>query len=223
MKDPDDPLNEAYFQSEREYMVEHQIARRGIRDLRVLDAMRSVPRHEFVPPEYQHAAYADGPLPLGSGQTISQPYIVALMSELLELVGNEKVLEVGTGSGYQAALLAELAREVYSIERHARLANSAELSLRRLGYANVHILIGDGSKGLPEFSPYEGIIVTAAAPAAPQKLLDQLTDGGRLVIPVGSRGSQFLECWQRQGESFSCENVLSVAFVPLIGSEGWKE
>ena len=223
MKSSDDPLDEAHFQSEREYMVEHQIARRGIQDIRVLDAMRSVPRHEFVPPEYQHAAYTDGPLPLASGQTISQPYIVALMSELLELVGNEKVLEVGTGSGYQAALLAELAREVFSIERHAVLARSAEISLRKLGYANVHIHIGDGSKGLPEFSPYDGIIVTAAAPSAPQKLLDQLADGGRLVIPVGSRGNQFLELWQRQGESFSCENILSVAFVPLIGDEGWKE
>ena len=223
MKDPDRPLDEAYFQSEREYMVEHQIARRGIRDMRVLDAMRSVPRHEFVPPEYRHAAYADGPLPLGSGQTISQPYIVALMSELLELVGNEKVLEVGTGSGYQAALLAELARDVYSIERHAGLAHSAESILQKLGYDNVYIRVGDGSMGLPEFSPYQGIIVTAAAPAASQKLLDQLADGGRLVIPVGSRSSQFLERWQRQGESFSCENVLSVCFVPLIGDEGWKE
>ena len=215
--------DEASLESLRDEMVDSQIANRGITDQRVLGAMRTVPRHAFVPAEFHHVAYADSPLPIGSGQTITQPYIVALMTELLELEGSETVLEVGTGSGYQAAVLAELAREVHTIERHPSLARLAEANLRELGYENVHVHVGDGSKGLPEHAPYDGIIVTAAAPEAPAPLLEELKELGRLVIPVGSRGNQYLERWRRRGDRFEHENVLSVTFVPLIGDEGWKE
>jgi protein-L-isoaspartate(D-aspartate) O-methyltransferase len=215
--------DDSYLDCQREDMVLYQIAARGIKDACVLEAMRSVPRHAFIPPEYQYAAYADGPLPIGLGQTISQPYIVALMTELLELKGGEKVLEVGTGSGYQAAILTELAKEVHTIERYPELARKAEQNLKNAGFENVQIHIGDGSRGLLEHAPYDGIIVTAAAPAAPQPLLDQLKDGGRLVIPVGGRGEQYLERWQRKGDEFESQNILPVAFVPLIGDEGWRE
>jgi len=211
------------YASEREHMVESQIVRRGVRDVRVLEAMRDVPRHVFVAPEYRYLAYADGPLPIGNGQTISQPYIVALMSELLELRGDEMVLEVGTGSGYQAAVLARLARQVHTIERYANLARYAAGILQELGLDNVHVHTGDGTKGLPDFAPYTGIIVTAAAPNIPRPLLDQLEDGGRLVIPVGSRGGQVLERWTRHGERFDYESIIPVAFVPLVGEQGWKD
>lgn len=211
------------FETEREQMVENQLVRRGICSPRVLDAMRSVPRHAFVPLEYHFAAYADGPLPIGNGQTISQPYIVALMSELLELTGAERVLEIGTGSGYQAAVLGELANEVHTVERFPNLARSAQSTLKKLGYENVFVHVGDGSKGWTEFSPYAGILVTAAAPVVPQSLLAQLQDRGFLIIPVGSRGNQYLERWQRKGQTHECETILSVAFVPLIGEEGWRE
>jgi protein-L-isoaspartate(D-aspartate) O-methyltransferase len=211
------------YAAEREAMVKNQILARGIRDGRVLEAMRLVPRHRFVQPENRSFAYADGPLPIGHGQTISQPYIVALMSELLQLTGEEKVLEIGTGSGYQAAILAQLARQVYTVERHAELANRSAALLDDLGYANVIVQVGDGSLGLHEMSPFNAIIVTAAAPSVPQALLDQLDLRGRLVIPVGARGAQFLERWERQGVKFNCETVLPVAFVPLVGRFGWKE
>ncbi len=210
------------YAEERERMVREQLMTRDIRDQRVLQAMRSVPRHRFVPPEYRHLAYADGPLPIGQGQTISQPYIVALMTQLLELKGDEVVLEVGTGSGYQAAILAQLAREVHTIERHSSLAESAEAILKELGVMNVFVHVGDGSKGLSEHAPYDGIIVTAAAPRVPQPLLNQLADQGRLVLPVGGRGAQFLERWQRRGTSFHAEQIAPVAFVPLIGEFGWE-
>jgi protein-L-isoaspartate(D-aspartate) O-methyltransferase len=216
-------MEDELYASEREQMVATQIARRGVRDRRVLEAMRTVPRHCFVSPEYRYLAYTDGPLPIGNGQTISQPYIVALMSELLELSGDEKVLEVGTGSGYQAAVLAHLARQVHTIERYANLARYAGRILTDLGLTNVIIHTGDGSKGLQEQAPFAGIIVTAAAPAIPRPLLDQLEDGGRLVIPVGDRGGQVLECWVRQGERFDYESIIPVAFVPLVGEQGWKE
>ena len=221
-------VNEAEFSHERERMVRTQIAGRGVCDERVLEAMRSVPRHCFVDPEYHYLAYTDGPLPIGQGQTISQPYIVALMSELLELLGGEKVLEVGTGSGYQAAVLAHLAGEVHTIERHAGLAKHAARILADLGLANVHVHTGDGTLGLPDLAPFAGIIVTAAAPHVPRALFDQLMDGGRLVIPVGGRGGQFLERWRRNkggtgAEEFRQEDIIPVAFVPLIGEQGWKD
>ena len=196
---------------------------RRIRDGLVLQAMRTVPRHLFVPPEYRHLAYTDGPLPIGYGQTISQPYIVALMSQLLELKGQERLLEVGTGSGYQAAVLAHLAQDVHTIERFPELARQAERVLNELGCENVRVHVGDGTAGLLEFAPYHGIIVTAAAPHVPRALLDQLAGNGRLVIPVGERGSQFLERWTRRDDDFQAEEVIPVAFVPLVGQFGWKD
>ena len=210
------------FHSDREKMVARQIERRGIKDERVLEAMRRVPRHRFVSEEYQHLAYTDGPLPIGSGQTISQPYIVALMSELLCLQGDERVLEVGTGSGYQAAVLGHLANEVHSIERHKELADHAVCVLKDLGLGNVCIHIGDGSLGLPENAPYAAIIVTAAAPNVPRPLLEQLEPGGRLVLPAGHLGAQFLERWIREGDDYKREDIIPVAFVPLIGKHGWQ-
>jgi protein-L-isoaspartate(D-aspartate) O-methyltransferase len=209
------------YEKERKHMVESQLVRRGIEDKRVLDAMRQVPRHLFVPQDARGLAYSDGPLPIGQGQTISQPYIVALMTELLELTGQEKVLELGTGSGYQAAILSRLVGQVYSVERHAALAEQAERVLAQLGYDNVVISVGDGTLGWPEHSPYEAIIVTAAAPDVPQPLTDQLADGGRLVAPVGSRWSQVLAKVKRQGETLVREHLTAVAFVPLVGKHGW--
>jgi len=210
------------FQEERKHMVENQISRRGVKDPRVLSAMRKVPRHRFIPSEYNHLAYTDGPLPIGNRQTISQPYIVALMTELLRLKGHEKVLEIGTGSGYQAAVLAHMADEVHSIERHRKLAAKSAKILANLGLDNVKVHTGDGTLGLPKQAPFDAIIVTAAAPNLPAPLLDQLVEGGCLVIPVGSRGSQFLERWTRAGESSQREDIIPVAFVPLIGKHGWS-
>lgn len=212
-----------WYAAARARMVESQIVARGVCAPRVLEVLRAVPRHEFVPPEQRDYAYSDGPLPIGNGQTISQPYIVALMSELLDLKGHEKVLEVGTGSGYQAAVLAHLAREVHSIERYANLARYAARLLHDLGLNNVHIHVGDGSLGLPEQAPFDGIVVTAAAPDIPKTLRGQLADGGRLVVPVGARGNQTLEVWTRLGARFEYEQIIPVAFVPLVGEEGWQE
>lgn len=213
----------ANYKAERIRMVDNQLRKRDIRDRRVLDAMGRVPRHMFVGGDYSDMAYSDGPLPIGKGQTISQPYIVALMTQLLELTGVEKVLEVGTGSGYQAAVLSFLTKEVHTIERHEELAREAERVLLKLGISNVHVHIGDGTEGLEEQAPFDGILVTAAAPNAPQSLLDQLVEGGRLVIPVGGRGGQMLELWIRTGDKYDCETVLPVAFVPLLGRFGWDE
>lgn len=204
-------------------MVQEQLARRGIRDERVLQAMRIVPRHRFVPEDQRAWAYSDGALRIEMGQTISQPYIVALMTELLQLQGDEKILEVGTGSGYQAAVLSHIAAEVHTIERHPALAEAAQLVLDELGIINVHVHTGDGTLGLPAFAPYQGIMVTAAAPKVPPHLLEQLDEGGRLVLPVGSRYSQVLEIWQRKGPKYSHESTTAVAFVPLVGEEGWDE
>jgi protein-L-isoaspartate(D-aspartate) O-methyltransferase len=187
----------------------------------VLEAMHQVPRHRFVSPENWRLAYSDGPLPIGEGQTISQPYIVALMSEQLALQGDETVLEVGTGTGYQAAVLGCLARQVHTIERHAVLAERARQVLADLGVENVCVHNGDGSLGLPDFAPFQAILVAAAAPKVPQPLLDQLADGGRMVLPVGSQFGQSLECWQKRGDRFQHETVLPVAFVPLRGEHGW--
>lgn len=214
---------DVFYTDERQRMVEEQLIDRNIRDERVLEAMRSVPRHAFVPLEYRHMAYSDGPLPIGSGQTISQPYIVALMTQLLRLKGDENVLEVGTGSGYQAAVLGKLAKQVYTIERYTELADQAAAVLQKLGLNNVRVHIGDGSLGLPEHAPFQAILVTAAAPKVPQSLLEQLDEGGRLVVPVGGRMNQFLELWERRGAKFAQDVLVPVAFVPLRGRHGWKE
>lgn len=209
------------FDAARKRMVMGQIAARGITSQRVLDAFLEVPRHLFVPPNQRLYAYQDGPLPIGLGQTISQPYIVAYMTDKLCLTGDEILLEIGTGSGYQAAILGELAREVHTIERHPRLAANAGQLLKDLGYSNIIIHEGDGTHGLPEYAPYQGIMVTAAAPEVPQPLLDQLAEGGRLVIPVGGRGGQLLQLYHKQGGEIRQEDLAPVAFVPLIGDHGW--
>lgn len=211
------------YSVERQHMVERQLETRGIRDQRVLSAMRTVPRHRFVPAEYRHMAYTDGPLPIGRGQTISQPYIVALMTQMLQLEGHETVLEIGTGSGYQAAILAFLASEVHTIERHAELAEHASQVLKSLELTNVQVHTRDGTLGLPEFAPYQAVLVTAAAPQVPQTLLSQLDDGGHLVIPVGGRLGQTLEFWERHDNEFASESQIPVAFVPLRGRYGWQE
>lgn len=202
-------------------MVEEQLRPRGIRDERVLRAMGSVPRHLFVPAEFSSSAYMDGPLPIGASQTISQPYIVAYMTQLLAVEAGDKVLEVGTGSGYQAAVLSHLAGQVYSLERVPRLAEQARRVLQLLEIDNVEILIRDGSLGLPEQAPFDAIVVTAAGPRAPEPLKDQLAEGGHLVIPVGSRQGQVLERWTRRQRELDVERLAPVAFVPLIGEHGW--
>jgi protein-L-isoaspartate(D-aspartate) O-methyltransferase len=209
------------FERARQRMVDEQIKRRGVADPRVLDAMRTVPRHLFVPDDSQYLAYADAPLPIGKRQTISQPYIVALMTELLDLQGQETVLEIGTGSGYQAAILAHLARKVYSLERIEELANRANEILSSLNITNIEVIVGDGTQGLREHGPYQAIIVTAAAPKVPKPLKAQLADGGRLVLPVGGQTGQVLERWIRKGDEFNHERIAPVAFVPLIGEDGW--
>lgn len=211
------------YQNAREQMVIKQLQERGISDPRVLDAMRRVPRHEFVASELQHLAYRDCPLPIGEKQTISQPYIVALMSQMLKLSGHERVLEIGTGSGYQTAILCTLAGQVYSLERHARLADHAADVLARLGFDNVEVYVGDGSQGLPDMSPFDAIIVTAAAPALPGPLRTQLNpEGGRMVLPVGDDKDQYLEIVTRFGNRWQIERVTSVRFVPLIGRYGFR-
>lgn len=204
-------------------MVEWQLSQRGIHDSRVLDAFRQVPRHLFVPAELIHHAYDDCPLPIGDGQTISQPYMVAVMTEAAALTGREKVLEVGTGSGYQAAILTRLAAHVYSVEQHVALSVAAEERLRRLGVTNVTCLVGDGSLGYAEAAPYDAIVVTAAAPTIPETLVGQLTPHGRLVIPVGSRDSQELLLVRRKGGEISRETINYCRFVPLGGRYGWDD
>jgi protein-L-isoaspartate(D-aspartate) O-methyltransferase len=211
------------FKKERLAMVEDQLRRRGIHDQRVLEAMAKIPRHSFISPEYQAAAYEDRPLPIGEGQTISQPYMVAVMTQSLELTGGERVLEIGTGSGYQTATLAELAKTIFTVERIQVLIQRAQKVLQNLGYENIFFLHGDGTKGWPENSPFEGIIVTAGAPEVPQMLTSQLADGGRLVIPVGPRYTQTLYKVTRKGNRFMEEDITGCVFVPLLGDFGWKE
>jgi protein-L-isoaspartate(D-aspartate) O-methyltransferase len=207
----------------REIMIREHLMMRGIRDPAVLAAMRQVPREAFVDVGMQELAYEDHPLPIAEGQTISQPYIVAYMTEALELSGSERVLEIGTGSGYAAAVLSRIVDTVYSVERLEELARSARQRLERLGYTNVIVLEGDGTLGWPEHAPFDAIVVTAGAPRVPKPLLQQLAMGGRLVIPVG--GSSFLQSLIRVcrlGEDeFRYEDLCGVRFVPLVGAEGW--
>ena len=204
-------------------MVDHQLSGRDITDRRVLEAMGQVPRHRFVRPIDLPLAYADAPLPIGHHQTISQPYIVALMTQLLEPRPGDTVLEIGTGSGYQAAILARLVRRVISIERIPELATHARQILAEIGVTNVEVVDGDGTRGYPDEAPYAGILVTAGAPRVPNPLRSQLAEGGRLVLPVGSRDGQMLERWTRRGEDLHRERITPVAFVPLIGDQGWSE
>lgn len=211
------------FADIRHRMVEEQIRGKGIKDELVLAAMRKVPRHLFVEESLREQAYNDYPLPIFGGQTISQPYMVALMSECLQLKGGEKVLEVGTGSGYQAAILAEIADKVYSIERDPHLARMARELLNELNYVNVIVKVGDGTLGWREFAPFDGIIVTAGSPVIPQPLQEQLGDGGRLVVPVGSSSFQNLMCIERRGSKLKSQEVCGCTFVPLIGNHGWKQ
>ena len=202
-------------------MVERQLRNRGIRDERVLDAMSKIPRHEFVSEEFQAQAYEDHPIPIGENQTISQPFIIAVSLEALGLVGAETVLEVGTGSGYQTAVLAALASFVHTVERHFRLAQDAESTLRRLGFHNVRVVVGDGSHGLREFAPYDAIVVSAAAPTIPKSLFDQLADTGRMVIPVGPPHAQELELVRKQEGKPVVDVLEGCRFVPLVGDEGY--
>jgi protein-L-isoaspartate(D-aspartate) O-methyltransferase len=202
-------------------MVERQLRRRGIADERVLAAMGEVPREQFVAERYRSRAYADSALPIGEGQTISQPWIVAAICQALELRGDERVLEVGTGSGYSAAVLARLAAETIGIERHESLAAGARRALEALGVANVEVLVGDGSRGLPQRAPFEAIAVHATAPAPPLKLLGQLTDGGRLVVPIAADRADLLTVFRRRGDELLSESIGPCRFVPLIGEEGF--
>ncbi len=211
------------YEKERRRMVEEQIVGRGVNNERVLAAMNKVPRHEFLPEALSGMAYADNALPIGEGQTISQPYMVALMTELLGLTGSERVLEIGTGSGYQAAVLAELCGKVYTVERIKAIAEKARAALDRLGYKNVAIKIYDGTYGWKEMAPFDAIIVTAGAPEIPAPLVDQLKEGGRLVIPVGERYQQRLVKVVKTSEGTITESSIPCVFVPLIGNHGWKE
>jgi protein-L-isoaspartate(D-aspartate) O-methyltransferase len=211
-----DPAAEA-----RKQMVDTQLRARGIADPRVLAAMEKVPRHLFTQERDLREAYDDHAMSIGEGQTISQPYIVATMTESLALKGHERVLEVGTGSGYQAAVLAELCAEVYSMERHESLAERARQRLENLGYQNVHVCVGDGTLGLPQHAPYQGIIVTAGAPKIADAWAQQLDEGCRLVVPVGDRWSQQLICATKKGGKLHERYVCGCVFVPLVGKDGW--
>jgi protein-L-isoaspartate(D-aspartate) O-methyltransferase len=209
------------FADRRARMVEHQLRERGIEDTRVLQAMGEVPREEFVGERRREMAYADAALPIGSEQTISQPWIVAAILQALQLTGGESVLEVGTGSGYSTALLARLAAHVVSVERHAGLARSAAEHLHTLDVHNVELMVGDGSRGVPDRAPFEAIAVHAAAPAPPPALLEQLADGGRLVVPVAADGEEMLTVLRRHGAEFESIAIAPCRFVPLIGAEGF--
>jgi protein-L-isoaspartate(D-aspartate) O-methyltransferase len=210
------------FAELRAAMVERQLRRRGISDERVLTAMGSVPREEFVSDRYRSRAYADAAQPIGEGQTISQPWIVAAICQALELAGSERVLEVGTGSGYSAAVLALLAAGVISVERHRSLADAARRNLDSLGVPGVEIRVGDGSRGIPELAPFEAIAVHATAPDAPVTLLGQLADGGRLVVPIAGRSADMLTVFRRSGEGLQSEEIGPCRFVPLVGEEGYS-
>jgi protein-L-isoaspartate(D-aspartate) O-methyltransferase len=207
---------------ERQRMIETQIRKRGVSSARVLEAMAAVPRHEFVPSEFRNDAYADKPLPIGEGQTISQPYMVAAMTEALDLTGAERVLEIGTGSGYQAAVLSLLASQVITVENHTSLALAAQKRLTSLGYANVHVHNGDGSAGFIDAAPYDAILVTAGAPEIPRVFASQLREGGRVVIPVGDRDNQELVRARMENGELKSRVLFHCKFVLLLGRYGWS-
>jgi protein-L-isoaspartate(D-aspartate) O-methyltransferase len=212
---------EPEFRGARQRLVD-ELRSKGIRDLAVLHAIEKIPRHLFVPTGIRHRAYDDAPLPVGNSQTISQPLIHAQYLELLQLKGTERVLEVGTGTGYQTALLSHLVAQVFSIERIAPLLDRAREILQQLGIRNVSVMVGDGTLGWREHAPFEAILVSAGAPSVPQPLLDQLADGGRLLVPVGDRETQHLVLYTRRGDRMDKREVAPVRFVPLIGSHGWE-
>jgi protein-L-isoaspartate(D-aspartate) O-methyltransferase len=215
--------NKTSFEEARQWMVERQLAQRGIADERVLQAMRTVPRHKFVPEDLWDMAYRDTPLPIGHDQTISQPYIVAYMTQMLHLTPDDRVLEVGTGSGYQAAILSQLAKQVYTIERMKGLAQRADQILQELGYQNIQVRLGDGGYGWPDAAPFNAIIITAAAPEIPSPLIAQLAEGAPLVAPIGPAGYQELVRLYKKGDQTKLEHLVPVAFVPLVGEHGWRE
>jgi protein-L-isoaspartate(D-aspartate) O-methyltransferase len=218
-----DFLEEGEYVKRRESMVNDQILSRGIKEARLIDAMRTIPRHLFVPAGYRRYAYSDHPLPIGEGQTISQPYMVALMTNLLQLNGTEKVLEIGTGSGYQAAILSRLAAEVHTVEILPEVAAKARQTLDSLGFQHITIHVGDGSLGWPAEAPYDAILVTAAAKETPGAYFDQLKQTGRMVIPLGGQGTQTIEYWTFENNRWDSESILTVSFVPLRGADGWSE
>src|SRR5215467_1934910 len=210
------------FAPQRAEMIEKQLKRRGIEDRGVLAAMLAVPRHEFVATELRSRAYEDSALPIGIGQTISQPYIVAAMTSALRLQPTDRALEIGTGTGYQAAVLSVLAKEIFSIEHLPELASAASQKLAGLGYHNAHVHCGDGTFGLPECAPFDAMLVAAAAPAAPQPLLAQLAEGGRMIIPVGDEDNQELQLIEKHAGAFSTKILEGCRFVPLVGHHGWQ-
>jgi protein-L-isoaspartate(D-aspartate) O-methyltransferase len=222
-RNPTEPNAPDPYFAQRQAMVDNQLRRRGIKNERLLAAMATVPRHEFVPPQLRNLAYSDEPLGIGGGQTISQPYIVASMTAALHLSGTERVLEIGTGSGYQAGVLSVLVKEVYSIEARVELATSAAERLQRLGFYNVHVHSGDGTLGLKELAPFDAILVAAAAPSLPQPLLEQLAEGGRMIVPIGAEDQQHLTLVTRREAQFLSEHRESCRFVPLVGRYGWKD
>ncbi|MGB7684707.1 MAG: protein-L-isoaspartate(D-aspartate) O-methyltransferase [Solirubrobacterales bacterium] len=209
------------FAGLRARMVERQLQGRGIEDERVLEALGAVPREAFVPPRMRHRAYADSALPIGEEQTISQPWIVAAICQAMELSGTERVLEIGTGSGYSAAVLSQLAAEVVSVERYESLSRAAREALAEIGVTNVELLVGDGSRGVPERAPFDAIAVHATAPAAPPALIEQLVDGGRLVLPIAMKEADMLTVLRRRGEEVEAKAIGPCRFVPLIGEEGF--
>lgn len=225
MTEPSDikDLIGTHWDAAREEMVARQLRRRGIWSPKILGAMAAVPRHLFVPPEHAGNAYRDSPLPIGEGQTISQPYIVAIATQALSLEGGESVLEVGAGCGYQAAILSLLAREVTTVESQPKLAAAARARLQRLGFTNVRLMDADGSAGWPAWAPYQAILVSAAAPRIPGPLIDQLAEGGRLVIPVGNRETQELVKVTKTGTELKTVTICNCRFVPLLGLYGWSE
>jgi protein-L-isoaspartate(D-aspartate) O-methyltransferase len=217
--------SDADLRVRRQEMVEQQIRQRGVTDTRVLDAMRTVPRERFVPPEFRRQAYDDGPLPIGAGQTISQPYIVAYMTEALKVAPSHKVLEVGAGSGYAAAVISRIAGRVIAIERQHELVEVASERIRRLGYYNVEIVEGDGTKGCRDFAPYDAILAAASGSHVPRPLIEQLAPNGRIVMPVGDPGwvQELVKVTKQEDGILKQENLGGVRFVPLIGEEGWKD